>query len=108
VGSVSAATNAVGCRILPSEVVHGILSTLSAGRSPTADSLVVNPPIDLADAGSSRGWRLERFIADEVLRCRQGRLFEDATDPNLRALLSARSAPIQSAITITIDLGLEG
>lgn len=107
-GSASAATNAVGCRILSSEVVHGVLSTLPAGRSPTADSLVVNPPIDPTDAGSSRGWRLERFVADEVLRCRQGRLFEDAADPNLRNLLYARSAPIQSAITITIDLGSEG
>ncbi|WP_139238561.1 hypothetical protein [Mesorhizobium sp. YR577] len=104
-GSAPAAVNAVGCRILPSAVVHAVATQLPAGRSPTADSLVVSPPIDPADAGSSRGWRLERFVADEVLRCRQGRLFEDATDPNLRSLLYARSAPIQSAITITIDLG---
>lgn len=103
-----ASVNAVGCRILPSEVVHGVLSTIRAGQSPTADSLVVNPPIDPADGGSGRGWRLERFVADEVLRCRQGRLFEDASDPSLRSLLYRRSAPIQAAITITIDLGSEG
>ena len=108
VGSPPAAVNSVGCRILPSAVVHRVLSVLPGGRSPSADSLSVSPPIDIADAGSSRGWRLERFVADEVLRCRQGHLFEDATDPNLRSLLYARSAPIQAAITITIDLGSEG
>lgn len=107
-GTAPAAINAVGCRVLPSEVVHGVVSALPAGRAPTVDSLVVSPHIDPADAGSSRGWRLERFVADEVLRCRQGRLFEDAADPNLRGLLYARSAPIQAAITITIDLGSDG
>ena len=103
-GTASAAVNAVGCRVLPSEVVHAVVAGLPEGRAPTADSLLLNPPIDPADTDSSRGWRLERFIADEVLRCREGRLFEDATDENLRSLLYARSAPIQAAITITIDL----
>lgn len=107
-GTAPATVNAVGCRVLPSKVVHAAVAGLPDGRAPTADSLLVNPPIDPADVNSSRGWRLERFMADEVLRCREGRLFEDATDENLRSLLYARSAPIQSAITITIDLGSEG
>ena len=51
-----------------------------------------------------RGWRLERFVADEVLRCREGRLFDDTTDPNLRALFYARSAPITAAIVMTVDI----
>ncbi|PBB23276.1 MULTISPECIES: hypothetical protein [unclassified Mesorhizobium] len=107
-GAVPAAVNRVGCRVLKSDLVHGVLTSLTDGQAPTAGSLTVSLPIDPADAGSFRGWRLERFVADEVLRCREGRLFEDATDPNLRNLLYARSAPIQAAITITIDLGKEG
>jgi len=107
-GTVPAAINATGFRVLPSDAVHNVVSTLPEGRAPSADNLLLSSPIDPGDAGSRRGWRIERFVADEVLRCRQGRLFEDATDPNLRALLYARSAPIQSAISITIDLGEGG
>jgi hypothetical protein len=103
-GTTPASVNAVGCRVLPSKVVHAAVAGLPDGRAPSADSLRLVPPIDPADAGSSRGWRLERFIADEVLRCREGRLFEDAADENLRRLLYARTAPIQAAISITIDV----
>jgi hypothetical protein len=53
------------------------------------------------------GWRLERFVADEVLRCRQGTIFDDSSDPNLYGLLYRRSAPISAAIAITIDFGAD-
>jgi len=61
--------------------------------------------IDPHDPHSTHGWRLEHFVADEVLKCREGRLFEDADDQTLRSLLYERSAPIQAAITITVDIG---
>ena len=50
------------------------------------------------------GWRLETFIADEVLRCYEGRLFEKSDDADLFALLYGRDAPIASMIMISIDL----
>lgn len=103
-GSAPTVVNAIGCRVLPSDIVHGVVSALPDGRSPSIKSLTTTTPLDAADASSTRGWRLERFVADEVLRCRQGRLFEDHTDPNLSGLLYERSAPIQAAITITIDV----
>jgi hypothetical protein len=50
------------------------------------------------------GWRLEAFIADEVMRCREGRLFERPDDSDLYELLYERTAPIASLIQIGIDL----
>lgn len=102
-GAAPATTNIVGCRILPSDAVHAVVAKLAANQSPTFDSLSVGQP-HADDPHSNHGWRLEHFVADEVLRCREGRLFEDADDENLRRLLYARSAPIQAAITITVDI----
>ena len=107
-GRVPEGENQVGCRVLPARHVHGVMRELGEGRSPSVSDIAVSSPLDAGDATSTLGWRLERFVADEVLRCRQGRLFEDLADENLRALLYGRSAPIASAITITIDVGGEG
>jgi hypothetical protein len=61
---------------------------------------------DLSAFGAKRtlACRLETFVADEVLNCREGRLFEKSEDEDLYALLYQRHAPISSMIMITIDL----
>ena len=58
----------------------------------------------MSDSFGTHGWRIEAFVADELLRCRQGRLFEDAQDTVLSGLLYGRTAPIAAAILVTIDL----
>lgn len=97
--------NSVGCRVLPAADVHEVMRGLDEGQSPSVTDIAADAPYDAGDPASTIGWRLERFVADEVLKCRQGRLFEDTDDQNLRSLLYERSAPISSAITITIDIG---
>lgn len=97
--------NEIGCRVVPADHVHGVIGKLEQGQSPSVNDLEARIAFDAGDPGSTLGWRLERFVADEVLRCRQGRLFEDLVDPNLRALLYDRTAPITAAITISVDLG---
>ncbi|MBY5570523.1 hypothetical protein HFO55_25280 [Rhizobium leguminosarum] len=103
-GQAPVCGNEIGFRVMPAEHVHTAVRRLVEGRSPSINDITAITPLDAADARSTLGWRLERFIADEVLRCRQGRMFEDLTDTNLRGLLYERSAPIAAAITITIDL----
>ncbi len=100
--------NEIGCRVVPASHVHVVVRGLEDGRSPSVSDIVMKPQFDSTDPGSMLGWRLERFIADEVLRCREGRLFDDPVDENLRRLLYSRSAPIAAAIAITIDIGDDG
>ena len=99
-GPVTAPANDVGCRIITSEKVHAAL-----GHLDDYAALAVKDLVGPDAPASTMGWRLENFIADEVLRCRQGRLFADAQDPNLSYLLYRRSAPITAAVNITIDFG---
>jgi hypothetical protein len=103
-GNPTVLSNDMGCRIVPSVDVHEALEPMTEGRSPTVRDLRLAGPLD-DDPMSLHGWRLEWFIADEVLRCRQGRLFDQSDDPRLNQLLYARSGPISAAIAITIDFG---
>jgi hypothetical protein len=103
-GVFTTPANEIGCRVLPAAHVHPVLDALPHHRAPTVSDLTATTPFDPGDPRSTLGWRLERFVADEVLRCREGALFEDRTDENLQALLYSRSAPLQAAITITIDV----
>ncbi|AEG49188.1 hypothetical protein Sphch_1500 [Sphingobium chlorophenolicum L-1] len=97
--------NEIGCRVIPAPTVHAALDALPFGQHPSFQDLTLAAPLDGADERSRQGWRIETFIADEVLRCRQGSLFDQQRDPNLQALLYGRSAPIAAAISITIDFG---
>ena len=94
----------IGMRVIPSKQVHDVTNAKKKGKSPSFKDMTFDP-FDPADTDSAHGWRIERFVADEILRCRQGSLFENVQDERLAGLLYRRSAPITSAITITIDLG---
>ena len=96
--------NEVGCRVLKREEVNSVLGELPAGATPSFGEMK-NPNRDSKfDPFAVHGWRLETFVADEVMRCREGRLFEDAQDDVLAGLLYRRSAPITAAVVMTVDL----
>jgi len=99
-------TNTVGCRVMPSTNVHGVLSKMQKGQSPSYADLTFAPFFE-PDGVSGHGWRLENFIADEVLNCRRGMLFTGSFDQTFRELMYERTGPLASAIAITIDLAAD-
>lgn len=100
--------NILGCRVMPSTDVHLCLGSVVAGKAPTFNEIAVSKWAIKPDPYRSQGWRLENFVADELMRCREGKLFDGSEDENLRSLLYERSAPISSAISITVDVGIDG
>lgn len=94
----------VGCRVLTREEVNAVLAGLPVGSAPSFTAMQSATRVSSFDPHAVHGWRLETFIADEVMRCREGRLFEDAQDEILAGLLYRRSAPIAAAVVVTIDL----
>ena len=93
----------LGCRLLRAVDAHRALANLPVGRTPQFAEMAVLAP-SATDDYAPHGWRLETFIADEILRCREGRLFEKPDDEDLYALLYQRDNPIASMIMISIDL----
>lgn len=103
-GIKSLEENQVGCSVLKREEVNDILDELPVGTTPSFGEMQ-NPGRKTSfDPYAVHGWRLETFIADEVMRCREGRLFEDTQDETLANLLYRRTAPIAAAIVMTVDL----
>lgn len=97
--------NHLGCRILTSQEAHAALARLPVGRTPRFIEMVRQASVgNITNRYDNHGWRLEAFVADELLRCRQGRLFERPDDIDLYSLLYERAAPIASLIQISIDL----
>jgi hypothetical protein len=95
--------NLLGMRVRSADHVHSVVASLVAGKSPSLSDLAGE---EFSEKSSGKiGFRIEDFVADEVLACREGKLFESTTDQNLERLLYERSAPITAAISITIDIG---
>lgn len=87
---------ALGVRVMPSRTLHAMLPTASA----------IHPSVvDLAAPAGlpMHGWRLEDFICDEVLACRQGHEYKSIREESMWQLFNRRSGPIAAAIAITIE-----
>jgi hypothetical protein len=52
---------------------------------------------------SGNGWPLDQFVADELLRCREGYIAQGPNDSGLFQVFNRRTGPIAAAIAITID-----
>lgn len=85
--------NMVGVEVARASALRGVLDDKPEGYSPAR-----------SDIGQIARWRLERFVADELLKCREGYRAEGwPDDPGLRQVFANRSGPIAAAIGITID-----
>jgi len=84
--------NDVGVQVIRARALQLALRRRQGGYTPTyADVAGLNP------------WRLEVFVADELLRCRQGYRAKGPNDDGLVQVFSRRTGPISTAIGITID-----
>ncbi|MEO1585583.1 MAG: hypothetical protein AAFR96_13560 [Planctomycetota bacterium] len=79
-----------GIRILRATDVHLQVSALS--RSPSVSDFV-----------ASDQWRLENFVADELLACREGHRYERRDDPSIQNLFYRRNGPISAAVAISLE-----
>lgn len=86
----------VGCRVIDADQVHGALSKLDDGQSPTFAML--------KGAGAASDWPLEIWAADLLLTCRVGEQFDDARDERVGYFLERRSGPIGAALAASITL----
>lgn len=86
----------LGVRVIPASIMHPIVADTSTQSPAVAD-------IRTLGALPRHGWRLEDFVCDQVLPCREGREFQSLADDGIEALFYRRSGPIAAAIAITIE-----
>lgn len=89
-----------GARVLPASALQATLAGKQHGYAPKFS--------DLTQAISSRnteahGWRLEHFMSNLLMKCKQGALFDDLGEDNINALFNRRSGPIAAAVAVTVE-----
>jgi len=89
-----------GARVVSSAVLRQAMSSKQAGYKPSFQD--VSGLCGAAPAHVS-GWRLEHFVADLVLKCKQGRSFGSIREDQIDALFYRRSGPIAAALAVTIE-----
>jgi hypothetical protein len=91
----------VGARVVPVARLYEFLDAKGKTYSPSladSKSLMSDP-----DA-KPYGWRLEHFMADLLLGCRQGHRYTRDDDIPIEALFYRRSGPIAAAIAVTVEM----
>lgn len=94
-GKESAKRVSVGCRVYSVRDVHTCLSSFKGQTSPTIDQL---------EQTNSSNWSLEHWVADLLLTCKVGAIFDQSDEHTIANLLERRSGPIGAAIAISITL----
>jgi hypothetical protein len=93
----------VGCRVLPAfDFRENIADTLDTLVPRFADVCRFETG-QFAEVDNKGGWRFEHFVVDRLLGCHTGYKPPGREDKTLARLFGDRSAPIQAAISVTID-----
>jgi hypothetical protein len=88
-----------GCRVVRAIDLQKALDGKRDGYSPTFAEV---SGLCGGTAAHFSGWRLEYFIADLLMRCKEGHVFSDMNQ-NIESLFYRRSGPIAAAMSITVE-----
>jgi len=95
----------IGCRIIEATALDRAMSVMQKAKddSPSLSDLML--AFADMDEGSGWRWRLEHFIVNLILGCKEGYIGSDdpTSDRGLLRVFGGRTAPISAAIAITID-----
>jgi hypothetical protein len=86
----------LGVRVIPADRLHSALAA-SETLHPSLAELEQLAPLP------SFGWRLEDFMCDEVLACREGDEFQGVEDGRIQTLFYRRTGAISAAVALTIE-----
>jgi hypothetical protein len=102
---INYSTFSVGARVLPGQTVFDKFYKEKEDYSPRFGELKYTLDAPFNEAANEGGWRLEDFISDQLITCKQGYIVRDDDDINLFRVFNRRSGPIASAFSITFDMG---
>jgi len=86
----------LGVRVIPAQIVHAKLTEQDGATPKLSDFAKISPL-------PSYGWRLEEFVCDELLACREGDRFNSPDDYKIERLFYRRTGAIAAAIAVTIE-----
>jgi hypothetical protein len=94
----------VGCRVIPSKVLRQMLDARSIKKPPTYEEVSKKLSREFTEGDQIGGWRLESYINDQLLTCKDGLIDNDKKEGKIHWMFAAKSRPISAAIVITLDM----
>ena len=97
-------TNEIGCRIVPKDALDSALSDKRNGYSTSYKDLRDNLTGDFSSSNATGGWRLESFVGDLMLDCKEGLIDDTPNFQHMVGLMQQKQRPMSSALSITFDI----
>ncbi|GAA4448768.1 hypothetical protein GCM10023189_07110 [Nibrella saemangeumensis] len=94
----------VGARVLLTVTLFKKFDSENKGYSPSFGELKYTLDAPFNEVANEGGWRLEDYIADQLITCKEGYIVKDNDDINLYKVFNRRSGPIASAFSLTFDM----
>jgi hypothetical protein len=96
--------NTAGCRVMTKNYLDEALKIHPKNYRPSYGDIKYMLPGQFMDKEHTGGWRLEYFVADLLMGCKEGLIDDSPNFETLLELLRQKSSPISAALSITIDL----
>ena len=96
--------NAIGCRVIPKDQLESALNCKMSGYTPSYKDLRDGLPTELSGQDFTAGWRLENFVSDLMVECKEGLVDDSANFESLLILMNQKSLPMSCALSITFDI----
>ncbi len=95
--------NKVGCRVIPKALVDEILGDALKNSSPSYRDMKTGFKKAFPETQSDAGWRMENFICDLFMGGPEGVIDDSPNFELMINIMSRKSSPISSALSITFD-----
>jgi len=96
--------NSVGCRVIPKDDLDSALKTFDKQHHPSYGDIKYMLEGDFSKKKHSAGWRLEYFIADLMLQCKEGIIDDSPSFETMLNFMNQKRRPMSSALSITFDM----
>lgn len=96
--------NKIGCRVINKNQLDEALKIHDSNYTPSYGDIKYMLTGDYLEVEHTAGWRLEYFVADLMLGCKEGYIDDSPNFKSLQEIMSRKSSPISAALSITIDL----
>lgn len=89
-----------GCRVIPGRRLRAALAGKPNNYAPKFSDVAAA----VSDAKThAYGWRLEHFMSNLLLKCKEGKVFDSINEDSMFALFNRRSGPIAAAVAVTVE-----
>ena len=102
-GQPDLSENKVGCRVVTKDFLDEALKIHPKNKVPSFGDIKYMLPGEFMQEEHAGGWRFEYFVADLIMRCKEGLIDDSPNFETLQELLYQKSRPISAALSITID-----